>query len=254
MSSIPQQSNKTFWIIGATSGIGKSVAIKLAQQGHQLILSGRRQENLNDIQKNFIPNAGLYPLDINDQQSVEDTYNKILNDYSAIDSIMFFSAQYEPMNVDHFPLKMCKSIIKTNYLSIFPILNLVVPTMKKQGYGQIVLCASVAGYIGLPNSQPYASTKAALINLAETMRCELRSDNIDVKIICPGFVKTEMTDKNSFAMPMMIDPDLAAERIIKQLDDPYRFEIKTHYMFTFIMKILKFLPYRIYFRLMKDCL
>jgi short-subunit dehydrogenase len=243
---------KVFWIIGATSGIGRALAIQLASKGHQLILSGRRIENLKELKEKNIPDAGIYPLDINDTDSIKNAYQKIIDEYGQIDSFMFFSAQYEPMKVSELKESLCRHIIDTNYTSLFSILPAIIEGMRLKKNGQIILCASVAGYIGLPNAQPYASTKAAIINLAESMRIELDPLGIDVKIVSPGFVKTEMTDKNAFAMPMMITPEAAADKIYQQLSNRNKFEIKTHGLFTFIMKVLWAMPYRLYFKIIKN--
>lgn len=125
-------------------------------------------------------------------------------------------------------------------------MNAVRDIFKQQGHGQIVLCASVAGYRGLPNAQPYCATKAALINYAESLKIELEPEHIDVKIICPGFVKTDLTDKNDFKMPMMISADEAASAISKGLTQK-GFEIHFPKRFTLIMKTLRLIPNWLFF-------
>ncbi len=140
--------------------------------------------------------------------------------------------------------------IDINLRSVFYVLDAVLPQFEQQKSGQIILCSSVAGYKGLPNGQPYCATKAALLNLAESLRIDLQPKNIDVKVITPGFVKTELTDKNKFHMPMLITTDQAASYIIKGMASN-KFEIHFPKKFTYIMKLINLLPYRLYFGLMR---
>lgn len=242
---------KTIWVIGAGSGIGRALAIALSREGHQLILSGRRVDRLEALKSEFIQEAMIAPVDITKTDSLLEAYNQIKSTFGKINSVICMSADYQPMTVDHLDLNQCQNILDTNLMAAFSILHVVVPDMKSSGQGQIVFCGSVAGYRGLPNAQPYSAAKAGLINLAETARLELRPHGIDVKIINPGFVKTDMTDKNDFYMPMMISADLAAERIAEQLTKPNQFEIRTHRVFTIVMKFIKLIPDCLYFRLLR---
>jgi len=243
--------NKKIWIIGASSGIGKSLAIALKSDSNHLILSGRREDKLQMLKQESLNDSSLYQLDITRREDIETVFNRIIVEQGAIDSVVLMSAQYAPMTVDNLDMVACQNIIDTNIMATFSLLKLIAPYMKSRGRGQIVLCASVAGYCGLPNAQPYSATKAATINLAESLRLDLRPFGIDVKVICPGFVKSEMTDKNSFSMPMIISSDEAAQKIVHQLSKSHIFEIKTHGLFTVIMKCLKFMPYWLYFMVLK---
>lgn len=241
---------KTIWVIGAGSGIGKALAIALSREGHQLILSGRRVDRLEALKSEHIQGAMIAPIDITKENELVEAYTQIKSTFDQVDSVICMSADYQPMTIDNLDLKRCQNILDTNLMAAFLVLHTVVPDMKSRGQGQIVFCGSVAGYRGLPNAQPYSAAKAGLINLAETARLELRPHGVDVKIINPGFVKTEMTDKNNFHMPMMMSAELAAERIAAQLSNPNQFEIRTHRVFTIVMKLIKFLPDWLYFRLL----
>jgi len=128
------------------------------------------------------------------------------------------------------------------------MLDVVTPFFVSQGHGQVNLCGSVSGYFGLPNAQPYSSTKAAITNLAESLYVEYKPKNIDVKLISPGFVSTPMTSKNDFVMPMVIDAKTAAKSIIKGLTAS-AFEIHFPKRFTLLIKLLRLLPYWLAFKL-----
>ena len=129
-------------------------------------------------------------------------------------------------------------------------LHAVLPILQRQKSGQIALCGSVAGYRGLPNAQPYGATKAAIINLAESLKLETAGSGIDVRVINPGFVRTPMTDKNSFDMPMIISPEQAARSLADQLAGS-GFEIHFPKKFTWAMKILRLLPDALYFPIVR---
>ena len=129
------------------------------------------------------------------------------------------------------------------------MIETVLPLLLAQGGGQITLCASVAGYRGLPKSQPYGATKAGLINIAESLAAEVPKQ-IDVRVINPGFVESRLTDKNDFKMPMRISPEKAAKAIADGLNKP-GFEIHFPKAFTRIMKLLSYLPNSLYFALMR---
>ena len=139
-------------------------------------------------------------------------------------------------------------MLEVNVLGAFNIVQRVLPYMQEQGEGQIALCGSVAGYAGLPGGQPYSATKAAIINLAESLKAE--NPALDIKLINPGFVKTPLTDKNDFQMPMMLSAEQAAVEVAQGLLSR-RFEIHFPKKFTFLLKTLKWLPHGLYFYLVK---
>ena len=146
-----------------------------------------------------------------------------------------------PMKIDKLDMEITRQMIEVNLLGAFNTVHAVLPILAKQSRGQVALCGSVAGYIGLPGGQPYSATKAAIINLAETLHAELPK-KIDVKLISPGFVRTPLTDKNNFNMPMMISPEQAAIYIADGLLSK-NFEIHFPKKFTIILKFLELLPY-----------
>ena len=141
---------------------------------------------------------------------------------------------------------LVRKIIETNLLSVFNILEVVVPVLRSQNQrSQLAICASAAGYVGLPGSQPYGSSKAGLIHLVESLKAEY-GKSIDIKLINPGFVESRLTDKNEFYMPFRITAEKAAKRISSGLNSR-KFEIHFPKRFTYLMKLVAFLPYSIYF-------
>ena len=147
-------------------------------------------------------------------------------------------------------LKVAQQMIDINWGGFMNGLSVVIPQLMKAGTGGIALVSSVAGYRGLPKSLVYGPTKAALINLAETLYLDLKEKGLDIYLICPGFVKTPMTDKNDFEMPSLITPEEAALEIIKGLEKG-EFEIHFPKSFTRMLKFLRHLPYSLYFSAIK---
>ena len=231
------------WIIGASSGIGKALSKELALRGNIIALSSRREDELENV-KSSLPGEKheSFPLNICDKDAVMKTATAIHSHFGRIDSVIFLAAAYKPMRFETMDIDEVSKIIKTNLLGAFHVIHAVIPIFRlNQSCGQIALCGSVAGYIGLPQGQPYSCTKAAIINLAESLRSELPS-TIDVKIINPGFVKTDLTAKNNFEMPMIITPEKAAIFIADGLATK-NFEIHFPKKFTFLLKLIKILPY-----------
>jgi NADP-dependent 3-hydroxy acid dehydrogenase YdfG len=234
--------NKIVWIIGASSGIGEALSKELASRGAIICLSARREEELEKLKRCLSGEKHkTFPLNVCDEDAVIKTANSIHKHFARIDSIIFLAAAYKPMRFEKMDIPDVRQIIETNLLTAFYVLHAVIPFLKNQPYGQIALCGSVAGYIGLPGGQPYSATKAAIINLAESLRSELK-ETIDVKIINPGFVKTGLTAKNNFEMPMIISPEKAAICIANGLLKK-NFEIHFPKKFTFFLKLIKILPY-----------
>jgi len=191
-----------------------------------------------------------YAVDVTDEAAVRATYDAIKNQWGPPELCVFNAGAYEPAPVTDFDLKRFRTHVEVNIMGVAHGVATVLPDMIARGRGQIIINASVAGYRGLPNGAPYGVTKAALINLAETMRAELSPKGVRVRVINPGFVKTPLTDKNEFRMPALIEPQDAATRIMRELDGS-NFEITFPRRFTYVMKCLRCLPYRLYFPLVR---
>lgn len=234
------------WIVGGGSGIGAAVAKLLAERGWVVAISGRRAEKLEAVTK-ASPAIRPYPLDVTDAAAIEQTVGKIAADLGRIDLFIFGAAAWQPMDVGDYAFDKFSSIVDTNYLGVIRMANPLLAQMDKQGGGHFAVIASVAGYFGLPRSAAYSSTKAGLINLLETMRTELAPRNIKVRMIAPGFVKSELTDKNDFPMPFLMETDDAAKRIVDGLTQSDRFEIAFPKRMVWLMKTIRWLPYPVFF-------
>ncbi len=236
--------DKNVWILGASSGIGEALAIKLSAKGANLILSSRSYKKLKLVNEKIKGSHEISVLDVRNEKLLERTAIKIKKKYGSIDSVIFMAANYVPSTIEQLKIRDVRKIVDTNLLGVFNTIKAILPIMKQQEMGQIAICASLAGYRGLPRGQPYSSTKAAIINLVETLKIEQK--DLDIKLINPGFVRTELTKKNKFKMPMIIEPERAAQIIAKGLLSGV-FEIHFPITFSFFMKLIRILPSSIYF-------
>lgn len=234
------------WIIGGGSGIGAAVAKLLASQGWTVAISGRRVDKLEAVAGGN-PSIRPYPLDVTDAAAIESTIAAIARDLGRIDLFIFGAAAWQPMDVGDYAFDKFADVVNTNYLGVIRVANPLIAQMTRQGGGHFAVIASVAGYFGLPRSAAYSSTKAGLINLLETMRSELAPKKIKVRMIAPGFVKSELTDKNDFPMPFLMETDDAAKRIVDGLTQSDRFEIAFPKRMVWLMKTVRWLPYPVFF-------
>lgn len=242
--------DKIVWVIGCSSGIGESLVKELANEGAIIALSARREDKLKQV-KESLPgeNHKIYPLDVTDVDKLKDAACQIKENYGKIDSTIFMAAGYSPNTGYEQDIEKVHQIVDINFNGPLNFTHVILPIYKEQKHGQLAICASVAGYRGLPGGQPYCATKAALINFAESLYIENVENNIDIKAISPGFVKTDLTDKNDFEMPFIIEPEKAAKYIVKGLKRK-SFEIHFPKRFTYIMKFLQILPNFIYLKIM----
>lgn len=236
------------WIIGASSGIGLALAQELSARGAILALTARRKPELEKLKADLGEHHKVFALDLTDARATLRTAQAICAAFGRIDRVIFLAAAYAPMKMDSLDITLVKGIVDINLTGAFNLAHAVLPIFKTQkSRGQFALCGSVAGYIGLPGGQPYSATKAAIINLAETLYAEC-GNTLDIKLISPGFVRTQLTDKNNFHMPMIIEPEQAAKEIAHGLMSQ-RFEIHFPKKFIFMLKILRSLPYALSLRL-----
>lgn len=239
------------WVIGASHGIGAALAKQLASEGHTLAISGRDEASLKTVLAAFPQGNHLFlPLDATDDAAFPGAIAQMKANWTSIDRVIY-NAGVSP-NVDEGRLDPAtlRKVLAVNLIGAFACVSAMQETWKQQGGGHMVLVASVAGYRGLPYALSYCASKAGLIALAESLQFELQSLNVKVQLVNPGFVKTRMTDKNEFPMPMMISPEKAAIAFARGMDGN-SFEINFPKRFTTLMKIMRILPNWLYFGLMR---
>ena len=242
--------NKVIWITGGSSGIGKALAYKFANEGWQVALSARREELLNEISRSN-NNIHSFPLDVLNVEKCKEVFNKIVSKFKNIDIAVFSTGIHDPNSEKKLNLESIRKIMETNFFGTMNSINSVYNYFKDKKSGHISIVSSVAGYRGLPMAGAYCASKSALISYAESLYFEMKRFNVRVSVVNPGFIKTPMTDQNPFPMPMIVSAEFAAEEMFKGLTKSNSFEIHFPKKFTFIMKILKIMPNWLYLKLIK---
>ena len=241
---------KNIWITGASSGIGKALALKFAKEGWQVAASARRENLLNELSK-LNKNISSFPLDVNNKDKCKETFKLIKNKYQNIDICFFCTGTWDPKKEKDIDIEQIEHVMKVNFFGTLNCIKAVEQYFKDKKSGHISIVSSVAGYRGLPNSTGYGASKAALNNLAESLYFDFGRQNVRVSLVSPGFIKTPMTDKNEFKMPFLKTPEFAAEKIYNGLVNGSSFEIDFPKELTMILKLLKILPNRLYLYLIK---
>ena len=238
------ENQKKIWITGASSGIGKALALKFAKKNWKVAISARREVLLNEIAQN--ENIFSFPLDVTDEKKVNVVFTKILDEFKELDLCVFSSGAYDPKLEQEINNEQIKKIFEVNFFGVLNCVKAVEAYFKEKKDGHISIVSSVAAYRGLPNSSGYGPSKAALTNLTESLFFDFKKYNVRISLISPGFIKTPLTDKNNFSMPFIKSPEFAAEKMYSGLIKTNNFEITFPKELTTILKLLRILPYRLY--------
>ena len=241
----PQCPWRVVWITGASSGIGRDVALHLAKSGVRVAASARSADALVALAAQQ-PGITAFPLDVTDRAAVAAVVRSIEATIGPIDLALLNAGIWQPMGARDFNAPMAVHSMSVNYFGIINALDALIPRLIGRGSGHLALVSSVAGYRGLPKAAAYSPSKAAVISLAETLKPDLAARGVKVSVINPGFVETPMTRVNKFPMPFIIKSDDAAKRIITGLQAG-KFEIAFPWQLVSILKLARILPYSLYF-------
>ena len=255
-NKITDWAGKRVWIIGASSGIGAALADHLHSRQAKVALSARSADKLHALVSKFgasstSKGAIALPLDITNVETIRNAEQELVAAWGGYDLVVLMAGDYKAMRAWEIDLGISQQMIDINWGGFMNVLSLIVPRLIAQQHGGIALVSSVAGYRGLPNALVYGPSKAALINLAETLYLDLKDKGLDVYLINPGFVKTPLTAQNTFNMPHLISPEQAAEEI-EQGFARGEFEIHFPKAFSRQLKFLRHLPYSLYFKAIKQ--
>ena len=248
MPRLPTMPPERVWITGASMGIGEALALRLARDGAEIVASARSADKLAALAGSGSGRIVAWPLDITDHAAVQDAVARIEAERGPIDVAVLNAGTHRPVAAADFTAEGLRDLMEINVMGTAACLEALMPRMSARGRGRIAVVASVAGYRGLPTSAYYGATKAALINLTESLKFDLDRAGVTIQLVDPGFVKTPLTDQNDFPMPFLISAELAADRIARGLRSS-RFEIAFPRAFVAILKLLRLLPYRLYFPL-----
>jgi NAD(P)-dependent dehydrogenase (short-subunit alcohol dehydrogenase family) len=238
------------WITGASSGIGRELALRLARDGAKVAASARRREELDKLAAEMPGRIASYPVDVADAAALALVCAEIEQANGPLDLAVFNAGTHEPVDVASFTPGPFQRLMAINYMGAVNGIAAVLPRFLERRAGHIAVVSSVAGYRGLPQAAAYGPTKAALINLCEALKPDLDRYCVRISVINPGFVRTPLTDLNPFPMPFLMEADAAADRIVKGLARG-AFEITFPRRFTWLVKLARILPYALYFPLIR---
>lgn len=237
------------WITGGSTGIGRALAVELARRGWRVAVSARKieafdskQENVPDLESKI----SIYPCDVTDAGSVSKTVAAITSDLGPIVLAVFNAGNYIPIAGNRLEISDFSKTFDVNFMGVINGLVPVVEHMKASGRGHVAITGSVTSYGGLPTAAAYGASKAALNSMAQSLKFDFDRMNIRIQMINPGFVVSELTKKNDFAMPTLMNTQDAVLRIVKGLESG-GFEITFPKRLSLVLKIVNRLPFALYF-------
>jgi len=248
MSNRQSLTGKVIWITGASSGIGTALAHELAKRKAKLALTARRIGVLEDLVKELRglgAEAISVPADVQDSTALASAVKKIEETLGPVDILIANAGTHVFSKPEQFDSKEYLNLMDINLGGILRAIEAVLPSMQKRGVGHIVGMASLAGYRGLPRAAAYGASKAAIIHFLESARFHLERINIPITIVCPGFVRTPLTDKNDFKMPFLVTPEKAAVLICNGIEKQKK-EISFPIPFNWFLKLTRIIPYPLY--------
>lgn len=238
------------WITGASEGLGRALALRLASQGWTVYASARSADKLDALASSFTGPGKIIalPLDVTDRDANANAVEAITRAGGKLALAVFNAGNFFPVRAFKLEYEAFDRSLAINLTGVVNGLVPAIEAMKAQGFGQLALVASSAGYGGLPKSAAYGASKAGLINLAASLKFDLDAMNIRIQVVTPGFVETPLTGKNDFPMPFLMKVDDAAAAFAKGLNSN-AFDITFPKRFTYMLKLANLLPYSLYFPL-----
>jgi NADP-dependent 3-hydroxy acid dehydrogenase YdfG len=228
---------KRYWLVGASEGLGRALALQMSRAGVHLIVSARSDERLRALVDELPGPAQALALDISDSAAVAAAGAQI----GPVDGVVFLAGLYWPLTAQQWDCAKIEAMCDVNFTGAARVVGAVLPGMVARDSGHVVLTGSLAGFRGLPGAQGYGASKAAVMALAEGLHADLRRTGVQVQVINPGFIRTRLTDQNRFDMPSLMEPETAARLMFEHMGTD-RFKISFPFAFSLIFRLGQFLP------------
>lgn len=244
------------WITGASTGLGREVAMQYVRAGHTVIVSARGAEGLQSLAEECRDESGhvhVQPVDVTDPAAIVVAFDAIKTKFGVPDVVILNAGTNATDSALEFDRETYARIMDINFMGVINCLEPILPAFLQRRSGQIAVVASVAGYRGLPYAAAYCASKSALISVCESLQPELAANGVSLHLVDPGFVRTPLTDKNEFSMPFLMEVEDAAASMIGGLAQG-RFEVTFPKRFTWLVKSTRFLPFGIFLRLTRTML
>lgn len=223
---------KTYWLVGASAGIGAALARELDSRGASLVLSARSTLGLAEVALTLKNPARIIPVDVTDFDRVR----ALMPELGDIDGVIVMAGDYAPMSAAQWDAERANRISMVNYMGPLNLLGKLVPAFVRRGHGHVVIIGSLAGYAGLPGAISYGASKAALMHLAQNLRQDLKGTGVRVQMVNPGFVDTRLTRLNQFHMPFIATSEKAAAVIARHMERR-RFSASFPFGFSMVLKL-----------------
>ncbi|ANP37838.1 short-chain dehydrogenase [Phaeobacter gallaeciensis] len=235
---------QTWWIVGASEGLGRALAKEMDGAGARLILSARNAGRLQHL-CDGLSNARALPMDVTDPDDVI----RAIADLGPVDGVVYCAGAYDPLSAQDWQPEAIETMCAVNFTGALRVLGQIVPQFCRRDSGHIVLIGSLAGFTGLPGAIGYGASKAALMHLGENLQADLRGSGVRVQVINPGFIRTRLTQKNQFKMPQILEPEDAARRCLRAMQGG-RFSTSFPAPFSWVFTLGRLLPRRLFLKLM----
>jgi NADP-dependent 3-hydroxy acid dehydrogenase YdfG len=234
---------KRYWLVGASDGLGKALAHIMSRAGAEVIVSARGEEKLKALVAELPGKASYQTIDISDNESVAEAAKAV----GDIDGLVLLAGVYWPFGAKDWNADQATAMADINFTGFVRVLGQVVPQFVEKDAGHILITSSLTGFRGLPGSIGYTASKAATMSLAECIYADLRKTGIKVQVANPGFIKTQLTEKNDFKMPFIMETDVAAREMFEHMNDS-AFKKSFPRLFSLVFRGSQFLPDWLYYR------
>ena len=235
---------QTWWLVGASEGLGLALAQRLSAAGANLILSARSADRLASAAADLPGPTRAVVMDVASDASVAEAAAQV----GRIDGLVFLAAVYQPMRAQGWDAPQVTAMCDVNFTGCARVLGHVVPAMVARDAGHIVLTGSLSGFRGLPGAIGYAASKAGVMVLAESLYADLRQSGVRVQVANPGFIRTRLTAMNDFAMPFIQTPEAAADLLFRHMQKG-GFKRSFPRPFSWLFRGGQFLPDALWYRL-----
>ncbi|MCA3438401.1 MAG: SDR family NAD(P)-dependent oxidoreductase [Rhodobacter sp.] len=235
---------KRYWLVGASEGLGRALAERLSAAGAEVILSARSADRLAEVAATLPGPSMAVPVDVADTASVRAAAAAA----GQIDGVVFLAGLYWPMAAQDWNADQVETMCDVNFTGCARVIGAALPAMVARGTGHVVITGSLSGFRGLPGAIGYGASKAGVMALAESMQADLRGSGIVVQVANPGFIRTRLTDKNSFTMPFLMEPAEAADHMFRHMQTN-RFKVSFPTVFSWLFRLSQFLPDWAYYRI-----
>lgn len=234
---------KRYWLVGASEGLGRAVAMKLSKAGAEVIVSARSEDRLIELCAELPGVSSYVTCDVSDGDDVARAAATV----GHVDGMVYLAGVYWPQSAKDWNADEVEKMCDINFTGAARVVGQIIGDMVERDAGHIVLTGSLSGFRGLPGATGYGASKAGIMYLAEGMFADLRNTGVRVQLINPGFIKTRLTDKNEFKMPFIMDAEAAANEVFEHMNDD-AFKKSFPFAFGAMFRLSQFLPDWLYYR------